>query len=89
MGLRCNEEEKYLLATLRNNSSGEVDELDRSLYLGIYSVFVFGLLFFTMLRTQLFFKLTIVASRNLHMKMFSTLLMAPCYFFDTNSIGKR
>lgn len=88
---RCNEEEEYLLATLDTNnstSSSEVQELDRDLYLGVYAVFVICLLLFTLLRTQLFFKLTIVASRKLHLRMFSALLRAPSYFFDTNSIGK-
>lgn len=87
---RCNEEEEYLLATLDTNNStspSEVQELDRDLYLGVYAVFVICLLFFTLLRTQLFFKLTIVASRKLHLRMFSALLRAPSYFFDTNSIG--
>jgi len=49
---------------------------------------VICLLLFTLLRTQLFFKLTIVASRKLHLRMFSALLRAPSYFFDTNSIGR-
>ena len=71
-----------------NTSSSQLQELNRDLYLGIYSVFVVCLLFFTLLRTQLFFKLTIVASRKLHQKMFSALLRAPSYFFDTNSIGE-
>lgn len=87
----CNEEEKYLLATFdthNTSSSSQGQELNRDLYLGIYSVFVICLLFFTLLRTQLFFKLTIVASRKLHEKMFNALLRAPSYFFDTNSIGR-
>lgn len=87
--LRCNEEEKYLIAmqSANESTSANVEPLDRDLYLGIYSIFVVGLVFFTLLRTQLFFKLTIVASRILHMRMFTALLRAPCYFFDTNSIG--
>ena len=71
-----------------NTTSSDVQQLDRNLYLGIYSVFVVCLLFFTLLRTQLFFKLTILASRKLHLRMFSALLRAPSYFFDTNSIGE-
>lgn len=74
--------------TSNSTSTSEVEELDRDLYLGIYAVFVICLLFFTLLRTQLFFKLTIVASRKLHLRMFSALLRAPSYFFDTNSIGE-
>lgn len=74
--------------TSNSTSTSEVQELDRDLYLGIYAVFVICLLFFTLLRTQLFFKLTIVASRMLHLRMFSALLRAPSYFFDTNSIGE-
>ena len=88
---RCNEEEQYLIAiseTSNSTSTSDVQELDRDLYLGIYAVFVICLLFFTLLRTQLFFKLTIVASRMLHLRMFSALLRAPSYFFDTNSIGE-
>lgn len=74
--------------THNTSSSSQGQELNRDLYLGIYSVFVICLLFFTLLRTQLFFKLTIVASRKLHEKMFNALLRAPSYFFDTNSIGE-
>lgn len=89
---RCNEEEQYLIAisdtSTNSTSTTEVQELDRDLYLGIYAVFVICLLFFTLLRTQLFFKLTIVASRKLHLRMFSALLRAPSFFFDTNSIGE-
>ncbi|KAJ7360186.1 Multidrug resistance-associated protein 4 [Desmophyllum pertusum] len=86
----CNEEEQYLMAISSDNNttSSDVQQLDRNLYLGIYSVFVVCLLFFTLLRTQLFFKLTILASRKLHLRMFSALLRAPSYFFDTNSIGR-
>ncbi|PFX19388.1 Multidrug resistance-associated protein 4 [Stylophora pistillata] len=86
----CNEEEEYLtMSDTRNTTnSNQGQEPNRDLYLGIYSVFVVCLLFFTLLRTQLFFKLTIVASRKLHEKMFNALLRAPSYFFDTNSIGR-
>ena len=85
---RCNKEEKYLIAQPANSTSGEVEKLDRDLYLGVYSILVVCLLFFTLLRTELFFKLTIVASRKLHLRMFTALLRTPSYFFDTNSIGK-
>ena len=85
---RSNEQEKFLVAKSDNSTSGEVKDLDQDFYLVIYSIFVVGLVFFTLLRTQLFFKLTIAASRILHLRMFSALLRAPSYFFDTNSIGE-
>jgi hypothetical protein len=39
------------------------------------------------IRSSLFFTLCIRASRNLHKKMFDTIICTPIRFFDTNPIG--
>ena len=61
---------------------------DRSLYLGVYAGLTFGLLIITLARTLIFYSLCLIASCHLHNRMFSALIRAPVYFFDTNSLGK-
>lgn len=56
--------------------------------LGTYGGMVVGLFFLCLLSVELFFVMTIVASRTLHDNMLSTLIRAPMYFFDNNSIGE-
>ncbi|XP_031554599.1 multidrug resistance-associated protein 4-like isoform X2 [Actinia tenebrosa] len=89
----CNEEEQYFIKSQAYSTSNSTSippptPLDRHLYLGIYSFLAIGLIVFSMLRTQLFYRITISGSRILHFNMFSSLMRAPSYFFDTNSIGR-
>lgn len=88
---RSNAEESYSLAKNQqnwNSTTTEASRPDLSLYLGIYGGFVIGLFLLCLFSTELFYTLTIVASRNLYDKMLSSLMRAPMYFFDNNSIGK-
>ncbi|XP_022800440.1 multidrug resistance-associated protein 4-like isoform X3 [Stylophora pistillata] len=86
-----NTEESYFVATMlqsSNSTATAVSKPDRSLLLGIYGVLVIGLFLLCLFSTELFYTLTVVASRNLYDKMFNSLLRAPMYFFDNNSIGR-
>ena len=90
---RCNREEQYQLqrdAAAQNVTQDlQLEDLNRDMYLGVYATFVVSLLVLTVFRTQLFFRLSIVASRSLHTRMFAALVRAPSFFFDTNSIGNK
>lgn len=57
-----------------------------SLYL-YGSMIILGI-FITLARSFLFFKSCMMASKNLHAKMFHCLLMAPMKFFNTNPSGR-
>lgn len=54
----------------------------------IYTVLIVGLILGTLLRSLTFFKMAMIASKNLHNKMFHALLKAPMRFFDTNPSGR-
>ena len=71
-----------------NATKPVVDEIERDIYLGIYAALVVGLIILTLTRTEMFFGLSIAASRKFHQRMFSCVIRAPSYFFDTNSIGR-
>lgn len=91
MSYWSNTEESYFVATMlqsSNSTATAVSKPDRSLLLGIYGVLVIGLFLLCLFSTELFYTLTVVASRNLYDKMFNSLLRAPMYFFDNNSIGR-
>lgn len=72
-----------------NSTASAASEPDRGLLLGVYGGFVIGLFLLCLFSTELFYTLTVVASRNLYEKMLSSLLRAPMYFFDNNSIGEE
>lgn len=61
---------------------------DLALYLGIYGGLVLGLFFLSLFSIELYYTLTVVASKTLYDKMLSSLMRAPMYFFDNNSIGE-
>lgn len=89
---RSNAEESYYVAKNQqhgNSTATEASRPDLGLYLGIYGGFVIGLFLLCLFSTELFYSLTIVASRNLYDKMLSSLMRAPMYFFDNNSIGEN
>ncbi|XP_027046092.1 multidrug resistance-associated protein 4-like isoform X2 [Pocillopora damicornis] len=86
-----NTEESYFVAIMLqtgNSTASAASEPDRGLLLGVYGGFVIGLFLLCLFSTELFYTLTVVASRNLYEKMLSSLLRAPMYFFDNNSIGR-
>ena len=55
--------------------------------IGISGGFVFGVIVLSILRYSCFFVLLVNASRNVHNKMFSSVIKTPILFFDTNPIG--
>ncbi|XP_022907991.2 ATP-binding cassette sub-family C member 4-like [Onthophagus taurus] len=57
-------------------------------YVYIYTGVVVACIFFVTLRSIMFFKFSMNASKNLHNKMFHSLLKAPMRFFDTNPSGR-
>lgn len=83
-------EESYHLASniVSNSTAVQPTRADRGVFLGTYGGMVVGLFFLCLLSVELFFVMTIVASRTLHDNMLSTLIRAPMYFFDNNSIGE-
>lgn len=64
------------------------DLLDRNVSIYIYSGFIIGVILVTIIRSILFFKVAMIASKNLHSRMFHALLQAPMRFFDTNPSGR-
>nr|AHB63235.1 multidrug resistance-associated protein [Chrysomela lapponica] len=56
--------------------------------MGVYGFLIIAAIIFTIGRSVLFCKLTMLASTNLHSDMFHTLLKAPMRFFDTNPSGR-
>ncbi len=81
--LRSNVEGKYYYS--RNPAD---KNQNRGRDLGIYAALVIALFTLGLTRAFVFFRVILEASKQLHGKMFSAVLRAPIYFFDTNSIGK-
>ena len=63
-------------------------ELSRDNYISIYGGLVGATTLLSLLRTFLFFHVTVNSSKRLHDRMFRAVLRAPIYFFDTNPVGK-
>jgi len=72
----------------QSNREGESTYEYRGRDLGIYGLFTVLLVVLGLLRSILFFKMMIDTSHSIHMKMFKSLMRAPLYFFDTNSVGR-
>lgn len=89
---RSNAEESYHLTKYQqteNSTTTAASKPDLVLYLGIYGSLVVGLFVLSLFSIELYYTLTVVASKNLYDKMLSSLMRAPMYFFDNNSIGKN
>ncbi|XP_050511824.1 ATP-binding cassette sub-family C member 4-like isoform X2 [Diabrotica virgifera virgifera] len=56
--------------------------------IGFYGFLIVGVIILTLFRSMMFVKVCMIASVNIHSKMFSTLLRAPMRFFDTNASGR-
>ena len=54
----------------------------------IFSGFSVATVLVTLLRSFLFFQICLIASKNLHNKMFSNIVCAPMRFFHTNHSGR-
>ena len=76
---RSNAEEK-------SNRAGETYE-GRGYDLGIYALLTIMLIVLGLVRAIVFFKIMIDTANGVHLKMFSSLMRAPLFFFDTNSAG--
>lgn len=68
---------------LENNSF-----LERNLAIYVYSGLIGGCIIITILRSIMFLRMSMKSSRNLHNKMFYTLIRTPMRFFDTNPSGR-
>lgn len=65
------------------------DRHSQMFYINLYTILIVGATIFTVLRSWLFFKICMHASKVLHNTMFSNILQATMRFFDTNPSGKR
>jgi len=72
-----------------NDSSSDSDSYDLSTNerIGIYGGIVFIAIILVFSKTILNYLFCISASRNLHNKMFRSILRTPVLFFDTNPVG--
>jgi len=57
--------------------------------IAIYGGIVGGSISIVILRAVLAFVICLAAARNLHNKMFKSVLRTPILFFDTNPVGKH
>ncbi|KAL1496964.1 hypothetical protein ABEB36_008007 [Hypothenemus hampei] len=71
---------------ITNGTSHSIFKTNVSIY--IYTGITILMVFFTIIRVMFFFKMAMIASKNIHHKMFHCLLKAPMRFFDTNPSGR-
>nr|CAD7406039.1 unnamed protein product [Timema cristinae] len=69
----------------RNLTQEVIFSTETSLY--IYTVCILGSVIITIIRSVVFFKVCMTASRRLHNTMFSSILQGTMRFFDTNPSG--
>ncbi|XP_049854965.1 ATP-binding cassette sub-family C member 4-like [Schistocerca gregaria] len=60
----------------------------RDQYIYIYTICIIGSITITILRSLVFFKITMNSSQGLHDRMFNTILKGTMRFFDTNPSGR-
>lgn len=73
---------------LENDTSKDDMFLTTDNALSIYASIIISTILLTLTRTYVFVKLTILASKNLHDKMFHCLLLSPLKFFNTIPCGR-
>ena len=71
----------------KNNSESIIEE-KRVENITIYVATVISVCLLSFVRDVFWFQILTSASRHLHDKMFTTILRAPIYFFDTNPVGE-
>ena len=70
-----------------NSSETDPYDLSTNQRIGIYGGIVFSAVVLVFSKTILNYLFCISASRNLHNRMFRSILRAPVLFFDTNPVG--
>lgn len=76
------------ISRIQRGVSTSTDMLERDTYIWIYTLLILGAVILTSLRSTLFYKVCMKASKTLHNKMFASILKAPMVFFDTNPSGR-
>ena len=64
------------------------DDKSATYWIWIYSIFVGVILLISIIRAQLFFRSSLMASSSMHRKALSSMLRAPLSFFHTNPSGR-
>ncbi|XP_060517596.1 ATP-binding cassette sub-family C member 4-like [Cylas formicarius] len=77
-----------------NSTAGQLplsiqdDDFSQNTYIYVYTALIIASIILTTIRSILFMKICMNASKGLHNKMFSCVLKAPMHFFDTNPSGR-
>ncbi|KAG5833705.1 hypothetical protein ANANG_G00278690 [Anguilla anguilla] len=74
--------------TAQSNGLNQTQQLDLSLYLGVYGGLTVATIIFGFLRSLLFFNVLVRSAQSLHNRMFQSILRTPIRFFDVNPIGR-
>lgn len=69
------------------NQNISVSFLSQTNYIWVYTSFILASIILTLLRSFIFFKICMNASKTLHNSMFWNVLQATMRFFDTNPSG--
>ncbi|OCT92610.1 hypothetical protein XELAEV_18015666mg [Xenopus laevis] len=84
----ANEQGKLNTTSGTNSTGSNTEQLDLTLYLGVYAGLTAATIIFGVLRCLLVFHVLVCAAQALHNHMFQSLLKAPVLFFDRNPIGR-
>ncbi|XP_041438363.1 ATP-binding cassette sub-family C member 4 isoform X2 [Xenopus laevis] len=84
----ANEQGKLNVTSETNSTESKTEQLDLTLYLGVYAGLTAATIIFGVLRCLLVFRVLVYAAQTLHNQMFQSLLNAPILFFDRNPIGR-
>ncbi|KAJ8946513.1 hypothetical protein NQ318_004648 [Aromia moschata] len=79
-------------ANISNNTNQEyiedINVLPKMFYISIYTLLIIAAIILTCIRSFLFYKICMNASKLLHNQMFANILRAPMRFFDTTPSGR-